>query len=288
MAIAYESSTETALGAANSIDIVKPSGLAVGDHMFAQIIGGYGAGGAAITPPAGWTTYYNATETLSGRNCPLGIFYKEAVSGDVAASNFTFTVSDGAPQEYLGGAIVRVSGFGIIDGASSRGPIGLATGTDTYASGIDPTFPDGLVLLFLFGGDNDNITGAGFSSPSIATDNPTWTSRSNLYVNVSSLTLFSRLYTAPRAAATAFGNISWSVDDGTGSGVGVVAVMLNLAPEINGSHAVQTAPSYLVNHPFLRRELLTIDGQDPTTNSREVTQWQNETKATTTWTNQTK
>jgi hypothetical protein len=216
MAIAYESVAETAIAAGNSVVITKPSGLAVGDYMFAQIIGGNGAGGAAITPPAGWTSYYNDTPALSGANVPCGVFYKLAESADVAASNFTFTLSNTGATEYVGGCITRVSGYGIIDGASSRGPSADTTGTISYVSGIDPVFPNALVLLFLFGGDNVDITGASFSSPAIATDNPTWTSRSSLYSNVTSLTMFSRLYTAPRAASTAFGDISWDVNDGTG------------------------------------------------------------------------
>lgn len=288
MAIAYESVAETAIAASNSVVITKPSGLAVGDYMFAQIIGGNGGGGAAITPPAGWTSYQNSTETLSGASVPLGLFYKLADSSDAAASNFTFTLSDTGGTEYLGGAIVRISGYGIIDGASTRGPASDTTGTITYASSIDPTFPDGLVILFLYGGDNANITGASFASPAIATDNPTWTSRSNLYSNVSGLTMLSRLYTAPRAAATAFGNISWDVDDGTGSGLGTVAIMLNLAPRIDGSHTVVTGTTYIINHPFLRTGAMTLDGDDPATSSHEPTVWVNETKGTTTWVNETK
>jgi len=290
MAIAYESFAETAIAASNSVVITKPTGLAVGDYMFAQIIGGNGGGGAAITPPANWTAYYNLTPSLSGANTPCGVFYKEADSADVAASNFTFSLSDSGSQEYIGGGIVRVSGFGTIDGANTRTQTGgETTGTITYASGIDPTFPDGLILLFMFGGDNASITGAGFSSQAIATSNPTWTLRSSGTSSGINPTMIRSLYTAPRAAATAFGDISFSLDDGTGSGIGSIVIMLNLAPRINGSHTVVTPIQYFVNHPFLRNGTIEVDGLDPSNISESKAVWSNQDKpANSTFTNHNK
>lgn len=282
MSIAYESVSSTAAASGDTVVITKPTGLAVGDHMWAQINGTNGVGGAQIVPPAGWTTYYNNTITMSGAAVFNGIFYKQASAGDVSASDFTFT-SGGTGR--IGGAILRVSGFGIIDGESTRSAIDT-TGTVTYASAIDPTFPNSLLMLFMFGGDNASISGADFSSPSIATSNPTWTSRSNDF-SAGATTFFRRVYTAPRTADTAFGDISWSVDDGTGSGVGTLVILLNFAPRIDVSHEVVPGTSYFVNHPFLRSGELELNGENPDVASFSKTAWTNEPKPSTSWTKET-
>lgn len=279
MAVAYESFSATALAATNTVVITKPTGLAVGDYMFAQLIGGKGNGGAAITPPSGWATYYNNTPSLSGASVPCGLFYKVATSGDVSASNFTFTLSDSGSTEYFGGAIFRLSGVGAFDGEDTEGPVNLTTGTRSYASGIDPAFANCLILLFLYGGDNANILTADLSSPAIATDNPTWTSQSNDYRREVDITMFMRMYTAPRAAATAWGNLSWAANQGTGAGIGALAIAINVAPLINGSHSVVTGPTYIVNQPFLKTGTVTTDGTDPVDTTINPTIWTPVTKS---------
>jgi hypothetical protein len=261
MAVAYESTTQTAIAAGLSTVITKPSGLAVGDYMFAQIIAGNSLG---ITKPGDWSELYNSDNSLSGLMTQTAVFYKQATSGDVAASNFTFSCGDSGGTEYIGGAIIRVSGFGMLDGTFTNVASPYTTGSYSNPSGIDPVFADDLVVVFFFAGDNAaTITHPSFNTPAVATDNPTWTSRSADSASFTAVTLARNLFTASRAATTAFGNFSFNVNQGSGSGFGAVTVLVSIAPLISGTHSVVTGTSYIVNQPFLRTGTLTTDGVDP-------------------------
>jgi hypothetical protein len=286
MAIAYESTTETAIAAGLSTVITKPSGLAVGDYMFAQIIA---ANSLGIDVPSGWTALYNVDNALSGLATQTAVFYKQATSGDVAASNFTFTCGDSAGTEYIGGTIIRVSGFGMLDGTFTNVASPYTTGSYSNPSGIDPVFANDLVVVFFFAGDNAaTVTHPSFNTPAVATDNPTWTSRSADSASFTAVTLARNLFTASRAATTAFGNFSFNVDQGSGGGFGAVTVLVSIAPLISGTHSVVTGTSYIVNQPFLRSGAISTDGVDPVTARYDVTSWQNQTKDPTTWTDQVK
>lgn len=281
MAIAYESIAETTFAAGLTLTIAKPSGLAVGDYMFAQCIS---VAGVAWNTPSGWTALYNnsGAVNLGGGPTPSAIFYKQADSSDVAASNFSFTVQDQAgASEFVSGNIIRVSGLGIIDGSVSNKQDPVSSSPISFATSIDPVFTDGLVLWWSFAGDNIAVS-PGISSPSIATDNPTWTSRSTDTRNNAAGSGQRVVYSAPRSAATAFGNATISVT----TNVGLINVIANLAPLISGSHTVVTGTSYFVNHPFLRTGVLEVEGQEIVTDFRNVTQWTNESSPSTTWTNE--
>ena len=105
MAIAYESVAEVDVTTVTTIQIAKPSGLAVGDTMFAQL---WSRSGSTYTTLSGWSVLYSATPSLAGASQPCSVFYKTADSGDVAASTFDFTNGTSTVKS---GAIIRVSGF---------------------------------------------------------------------------------------------------------------------------------------------------------------------------------
>lgn len=270
MAIAYESVTSTSTTAGPSVTITKPSGLAVGDEMYAQII----CFGASLTTPTGWTAIYNAVMV----NSPIAVFSKTADSGDVAASDFTFT---GSTISQISGTILHVSGLGIVDDSASV--VMSGTSPAVTASAITPVWPNSLDIIFLFGRLNSN-SAISFSTPSIATDNPIWTSRSSdSYASTNS---FGRaVYTAPRSAITAWGDLTSTFSPTL---TNAFFVALSLAPKIDGSYTVVTGTSNFVNHPFLRTGAMTLDGIDPETASTNVTQWTNPDKPSTAWTNPNK
>ena len=284
MAIAYESVSATTWGNGLSVVIAKPSGLAVGDSMFAQVMGDNGASG--FSTPSDWTALYSGFVNLGGNLFPCAVFYKVADSDDVAASNFTFDgISDeGGATEQTSGCILRISGFGIVDDSHNGTITGGSTSPQVVASTIDPVFTNGLAVAFLFGGDNASAT-ISLSAPSIATNNPTWTSRSSDAKSTASTSAGRNVYTASRIEDTAWGDIT--ITFSPDSAIGVQWVIAHLAPKINASYTVVTGTSYFVNHPFLRTGVIEIDGQNPDFIKMNKTDWVNEDKPSTSWSNET-
>jgi len=85
MAITYQSIESNTANSGTTVVVTKPVGLAVGDVMIASAILGNTGG---IDLPSG----FSIEETmLVGGNRRISTGYKVATSGDVAASNFTFT-----------------------------------------------------------------------------------------------------------------------------------------------------------------------------------------------------
>lgn len=96
------SSSNTAFAGASAVTVTKPTGLAVGDVMIA-FVGWFGGASRNLTIPAGWSN----TQGINGFQGFWGLT-KIADAADVAAANFTFTLSGVTTQ--IGGAIVRVTG----------------------------------------------------------------------------------------------------------------------------------------------------------------------------------
>ena len=139
--------------------IVKPSGLTVGDLMVAQVI--TRALYTAITDPADWT---EIRQEIDGSSAEIrqGLFWKIAGSGDVAASDFTFTCATGENK----GAITAWTGH------DSGTPINAHNGAGIFntaivVSGITPSVADCVLCFFCGICDLDTVSGY-----AIATDNP--------------------------------------------------------------------------------------------------------------------
>lgn len=91
MAVQYRSGNSVAqTGNPSSHVIPKPAGLTVGDVMVAKLT--CGTAGVTWTSPGGaWSSLWPA----GGSGMSAAGFYKVADSGDVAATDFTFTASSG-------------------------------------------------------------------------------------------------------------------------------------------------------------------------------------------------
>lgn len=276
MAVAYESIASTSHTAASSTTITKPTGLAVGDGMIAGILVDFEAD--SLTPPSGWITEYNADYTDGTTSITYAVFSKTADSADVAATDFTFTAT-GAGVNRISGFIIRASDYGGINVKNAVSPAATAPGSVTVASGITPTVGSTVNLFITFAGESGGVS-TSFTSQAIATDNPTWTERATTYLGGYGW----EVATAPRTQSTAWGNASYTYT-ANASGASV-AVFLVLQTRVNGSHTVVTAPTYVVNQPFLRNGGITTDGDDPDTLGISKTSWQNESKPTTNWTNE--
>lgn len=282
MAIVLESISTKTLAAGSSTTITKPTGLAVGDVMVALIGSVFPfAGAGALDVPSGWTAVQNGNYSVSVTTFSYAIFTKTANSSDVAASNFTFNHTTFG--RIMGGAIARVSGFGLVDDSAFVASTGAPP--TAVASTIAPTLPNSLNLVILLAGDNTSAGGSvSFSNPALATNDPTWTEHLDSAVSDGNARYGIAVYSAPRAQATAWGNITLTYVQNTNADIG--AAIINIAPQVNGTHTVTTAPMYVVNQPFLRTGALTLQGNDPTTDSFNKTAWQNESTSSTAWQNE--
>lgn len=238
MAVTYHSvsttSWATEIADGNSLQINKPSGLSVGDLMVAHI-GRVNSGSSTntVSEPAGWASIASgdladATSSVSSR-----AYYKVASSGDVAASTFDFTNSTGFPVRMVCGAIYRISGqYGNPTGVGASG----STGTPTFANTITPTAGNNLLLLLIVG--EGNAESGSVASYAIATDNPTWTERYDVYGNGTAVFgatdgdgVFAGA-TAPRVVKTATGNSSATITDLTQKSA---CVIVEVSPNPNAT-----------------------------------------------------
>lgn len=285
MAVAVQSITTTAWAQINWVDNLntfvqsKPTGLAVGDLMIAQVANGGLAG--AYTAPSGWTLIRDDANSTVVRSA---LFYKIADSGDVAASTFTWTANLGT-NSYMGGVILR------IDGHSSGNPLvgngGDATvsntATPSFACGITPSpaVADSMYMLIATAQQNDNATG-GYA---IVTSDPTWTEQWDIATSSSSHYSTAGA-TGTRTAVTATGNASVTGGDATADWVGQ---LIAIAPSKSHTQTDTITTSEPAN-TYLRARI--FSQADTITTSETVTSalaraWTNLTKsASSIWTNQ--
>jgi hypothetical protein len=88
----------------NTIDVTKPTGLAVGELMVAHVTA-MDSSDPAVALPSGWTNISARSEATGG--VYTRTMYRIAQAGDVAASDFTFTSSINA---FMSGGMYRISG----------------------------------------------------------------------------------------------------------------------------------------------------------------------------------
>jgi len=177
MGIAYQSHQIASwVTTASSVVVTKPTGLAVGDLMIAQVSLRDTAGGRTIDLVSGWTDSgaNEVTETISGSDhIAQRVMRKIATSDDVAASNFTFTISGGTTA-YLCASIYRIDGFNAatpIDKYSSGHNNGTATGSS--GGSVTPTYANELYLILTT--VRTSGASATMSGYTLATSNPSWT-----------------------------------------------------------------------------------------------------------------
>lgn len=161
--------TQTGSGAgasSGSVTLTKPTGLAVGDLMVACIAFYFEGGTRTLTTPAGWT----AQKKLDGTDGGIAVYTKVADSGDVAASNFTFSAS--ASGDCIAGSLSRVTGYTSIGSSESDEASGTGSASVSYTTAVTPTVSDNLVIVVFAGGD---ATWTGTPSASAYTLTPTET-----------------------------------------------------------------------------------------------------------------
>jgi len=137
---------------ANTIVITAPSGIDEND-ILVMFAGYYDTGGDTITfsTPAGWTLLHKKDSADTGYAC----FYKVALVADESAANYTVTLSANANRR--AGSIHRISGsvpsapilVSEIDNEVS--PTGASP---SYTTALTPLSTDSLVVMFFYGNDS--------------------------------------------------------------------------------------------------------------------------------------
>jgi hypothetical protein len=147
MSLPVIESTSTANGTAGSITITKPTGLAVGDVMVAVL----SAARSSATNPfiqtaSGWTLVATEDPALASAS----VQWKTATSGDVAASNFTFSCLN-TTSVIMSGAILRVTGLSTVSpyiGEISSNTVSAVVDTTvTFSGSVDIAVDNCLVVM---------------------------------------------------------------------------------------------------------------------------------------------
>jgi len=237
MAVAFGSiatATVSETGTANSLTITKPASLAAGDLMLA--IFGY-SGNTAEWALTGWTSAL-ATSDTSAR--VLNVLLKVATSGDASASDFTFTISGGEPNNVCG-AILRITGSAFAGTANV-----VATDSDTsgaqnpsYSGGVTPGAANTLLIMGAVAGGS--VTGVTTGSYAVVNDNPTWTERADLTeTGGASNDILLAIATATFSVGTATGNYSLSFSADPGDSIGFL-LSINETTNVTVSPTVITS-----------------------------------------------
>lgn len=216
MAVAFASVQSTGATGTN-VTITKPTSLAVGDLMVAHLYK-QASSSPTIDTLSGWTSLLN---TANG-NSRTSVQYKIADSGDVAASNFTFT--GGGTDAFMSGAIWRITGTASTP-IDTNSTLNTWSGTSAdIAMGITPARASNLLLILVggsgIGSDSD------FSGYAIATSNPSWTEAYDVN-GTSNLSQIAGAY-AIRPEITATGNVSFSSSGSASAGQACIISIQNI------------------------------------------------------------
>lgn len=276
----YQSVQTTTFASASSVIVSKPVSLAIGDTMIAQVTHASTSGiPSSFTIPSGWDSLANVVSTGSiSDKVRTQVLFKNADSADVAASNFTFSLSSGSG--FVAGAIARLTDCGIVSGSATKIQDDAVTSPITF-TGFTPTRSNNLLMMFAATYGTAGSIGS-FSGYGVTTSNPTWTERYDLNNGTNRSAM--ALATASRPENTATGTVTISAvipNDGD-----TVVVLIALSDKVNGS----VTPTTEINaYAFTGIQSVKINAitEDASFSDSYPTIWTNETKPTTIWTNET-
>ena len=169
--------SQTNTSTTTTVVITKPTNLAVGDFMIANIVQNEDSNSQSLSnaTATGWTLVAGEQFGSSGNNTWWGtIFYKVATATDVAATNFTFTGDTDADD--IQGGIAAFSGVAVTGGVSG-GPFDVAPGSinnistdDLSAPSITTATASAAVIMIGMIGDNRSVESWTATSPSSLTE----------------------------------------------------------------------------------------------------------------------
>jgi hypothetical protein len=221
MAIAVQSVSSNTWASSNTCVITKPTGLAVGDLMIA-IVQQKDVNTATCTL-TGWTGIDTMDlNTTSGDYA--WTLYKVADSGDVAASDFTFSLNNTA---YVAGGILRIDGQASSSFINANDWAEQASNiiNHSVACGITPSVAECLIIMGVF--NSVNVTSSGYA---VSTDNPASWSEAWDVGDGTAARSFACGY-AIRTQTTSTGNAAFSTSGNSSSSATLIAV----APAVSAS-----------------------------------------------------
>jgi hypothetical protein len=296
MAIVVESTATNFASNASGLTITKPTGLTDGDLMVA-VLSLYGGGSSNATETDTWSTLSGWTSAIGANynsHVSHSIQYKIATAGDVAASNFTFSATGSARG--LTGGIIRCSGH-----APVIPQVVGVTDSDTNGSGstftgtLSPYTPlgNGALVIIQVGGFHNSDSFSASLGGWTTDDDITFT---ELYDNAfggDTPTMGAGGSYGIQTTADEISSYSASFSRSRQSSYGQFAVFLPPVSATVTNALLQTSPVTFAT--------LTGSTQEPTNDYMEIspdfptqsgrgttpTQWSNESKPLTTWTNET-
>lgn len=165
MAVTVQSTASTGFSS-NTVTITKPSSLALNDLMIACIF----AISDEVDTASGWTVLNEAEHSPTGE-MRASIQYKIADSGDVAASDFSFTTT----SSQIAGTILRVDGFPaslLFSGSANAFKLNDSSGYDFSSFSVTPRTDNELIVALIA---SEQKGSGGVSGYTINGTNPTWT-----------------------------------------------------------------------------------------------------------------
>lgn len=306
MALAVASTSTASVSNSDTVTVTKPTGVAVGDLL---LIATHNVGNAADATCSGFTlatsNYYNAGGALPDVGNTL--LYRIADSTDVAAANYVVN-HDMANNSGIV-VMLRVTGWTTGNPVWNTSSVNASQDSASFtltATGLAITRPSASALVLMlnsFHSSNSPFSSATFSTYSITSGvaNPTWTEVFDTTVDVIAGTAkvsFALAYaiTTSNTDITGFSVVGASDTGGTEDSETALLVVINepqsstvdvshlaVTPTIEGVTASSVNVASDVSHLAVTP---TIEGIPTRDNSS--TQWINENKPSTTWTNQNK
>ena len=292
----YESIQTATATNTNAVTVTKPTSLALSELMIAVISNGGKNDPATAATHAGWTQVSNTNDTTSGFALDNTVLAKVSDSADVAASDFTFSVTN--TTDVVVGSIIRISGgfstvgASEVDDSDSDG----VGGSNTYTGGVTPNESNTLLIVGEATGGNNSNTHTGYA---VANDNPSWTERADFGDNYddgsSNDFLYMGIGTSTFAVGTATGNYTVvnqdsSVDNAHGFIISInespVNVTVNLTPLI--VTAILPEETVTGDANITLTPLIVTSTMPDVTVSTPENKWTEQSKNTPTWTNQSK
>lgn len=274
---ATATSTATKTGSGTfSLTITKPTGTVDGDYMLAHI---QTSGNVSVSVvPSGWSLVDSDT-TASGDS----YLYSKTASSEGA--NYAWTLSTGGDNSAVGAISTFYNQHATPIAASSK-TIG---DVDTTAEGtaITPTTsPDSLLVAFI----GTASTSHTFSTYAVVNNNPTWNEAYDNTVDFGLNDSSQAMAYAEWDYVTSTGAFSATISGSAESTVYFLSLRpagLAFADTIGGMTTSAIEPTYTLSQTYQD----TIGGVTISAVAPEINQkdniWTNETKPTTTWTNET-
>lgn len=269
----FRSQANSGWTSGSSAVVNKPTGLAVGDLMIFFLA----TDGNDVAPGdiSGWT--YVDFNSAAGSGYPTYLAYKVADSSDVAASTFTWSGIQSAGSAAYFASVVAIYDVSAVSSLIVTGK-GTTTNTATPSiTGITPYSRANNIILQYWHGQG-NIASAG--SYAIATSNPAWTEA----YDVASGNYQASCAYAIRPETTATGNFSCAGGDATTDwNARIVSVANTLSFSV--SESITLTEFNKQDQTIKQSDSVTLNEEITTTKQRV---WTEESKNSTTWTEETK